>query len=103
MRKPRGSMLDEFKETIEYYLEKGYQIKEIHEMFGEGYTYSCFYGFCRKHGLTSTERKPCINCEHCMYVRTETGKTRKVCMKFKQIIPWKTVRPRFCELREGET
>lgn len=92
-------MLDDYKETIEYYLLKGYQIKEICEMFGDGYTLSCFYGFCKKHGLTLKEKKPCSKCDYCIRITSDRGNKQNLCLMSRRTIPATVVLPRWCELQ----
>lgn len=58
----RGSIYDEYRETILYYREKGFNYSEIAEMLPEGYTYQGMMDYVRKH--IKEDPRENIVCEH---------------------------------------
>lgn len=97
----RGSIYDEYRETILYYREKGFNYSEIAEMLPEGYTYQGMMDYVRKHiNEDPRENIVCDTCPYKIYVETYAGNMQKVCLRsWKMVTPNSKLAPRWCKER----
>lgn len=92
------SMYEPYKDQIIRLVEKGLNLKEVHEElkdFGVYGTYEGLHWYCKHQNIKAI--KSCGNCQHMIeFTGKQTGNKNKFCTKYDEVVKCEIV-PRWCD------